>query len=141
MFRPDCARTHTGMEDRGDRIGREGQGEEVLVKLPGVPADALAVPAPVQPQRDRGRGVQPLQGTLQANDAGRILCRAREGRHEAQGREEGPEDGPRGEHSLGRDDSPDGATDVEGVPRRAAQSKGTRAATRASPHSSGPSSG
>ena len=55
MFRTGCARTHTGMEDRGDRIGREGQGEEVLVKLPGVPADALAVPAPVQPQRDRGR--------------------------------------------------------------------------------------
>ena len=45
----------SGMEDRGDRIGREGQGEEVLVQLAGVPADALAVPAPVQSQRDRGR--------------------------------------------------------------------------------------
>ena len=55
MFRPDRAGAHSGMEDRGDRIGREGQGEEVLVQLAGVPADALAVPAPVQPQRDRGR--------------------------------------------------------------------------------------
>ena len=66
MFRPDSARAYSGLEDRADRLRREGEDEEVLVLLAGLPADAVAVPAPVQPQRDRGRVEDIRPGALAA---------------------------------------------------------------------------
>ena len=54
MFRPDCARAYSRLEDRGDCREREGQGEEVLVQLAGLPPHAVAVPVSVQPERNHG---------------------------------------------------------------------------------------
>ena len=64
MFRADCARASSCLEDRGAGRRREDKGPEVLVHLAGLPADAVAVPAPVQPERDRGRVADIRAGAL-----------------------------------------------------------------------------
>ena len=55
MLRVNHQPVRPRLQDRGVRERGEAQGESVFLRLASLPADALAVPPPLQPERARGR--------------------------------------------------------------------------------------